>query len=57
MTAPAKKYDPSPITDIDGLAKFLNTTRSNLRNGQLWRQFPHVFVGQGRDNNKILLGR
>ncbi len=49
LTTAAQKYDSSPITDIDGLAEFLDTTRSNLRNGQLWRQFPHVFVGQGRD--------
>jgi len=39
----------SPIVDIDGLAKILHTTRSNLRNKGSWRAYPHVFVGAGND--------
>ena len=39
----------SPIVDIDGLAKILHTTRSNLRNKGAWRAYPHIFIGAGND--------
>lgn len=39
----------SPIVDVDGLAKILHTTRSNLRNKGTWRIYPHIFIGVGND--------
>ena len=35
------------IVKIDGLAQYLQATRSNVR--RLWRQYPHFFVGTGTD--------
>jgi hypothetical protein len=49
LTNTPYKYDFQVITDIDGLAEFLSTTKSNLRNKAQWRAFPHVFVGRSRD--------
>lgn len=49
MFDPSKEINYSAIVDIDGLCEFLSTTRSNLRNQQQWRKFPHVFVGIGKD--------
>ena len=44
-----QKYNFSHVTDIDGLAECLCTTRACLRNKGIWRDFPHVFVGAGKD--------
>ena len=42
-----KALDNQRIVNIDGLAKYLQATKSNVR--RLWKEYPHFFVGTGKD--------